>query len=71
MNQTTQRRLLRRADVMALLQLPEAKVQWLVDTQQIHALYLCEGEERFDSRDIDQLIETYKQIALRKEPRVE
>jgi len=65
------RRLLRRADVMALLQLPEPKVQWLIDTHQIHALLLCEGEERFDSRDIDLLIETYKQIAVRKEPRVE
>jgi hypothetical protein len=65
------RRLLRRADVMALLQLPEPKVQWLIDTHQINVLVLCEGEERIDSREVDQLIETYKQIAVRKDPRVE
>lgn len=65
------RRLLRRADVVALLQLPEPKVQWLVDTHQIHALFLCEGEERFDSRELDELIETYRQIAVRKDPYVE
>jgi hypothetical protein len=67
MNQATPRRLLRRADLVALLQLPEPKIQWLINTNQIHALFLCEGEERFDSRDVDQLIETYKQIAIRKE----
>jgi hypothetical protein len=65
------RRLLQRAELMALLQLPEPKIQWLIDTHQIQALVFCEGEERFDSRDVDQLIETYKQIAVRKEPRVE
>jgi hypothetical protein len=69
--QTTQRRLLLRADVMAVLQLPEPKVQWLLDTHQLHALFLCEGEERIDSREVDQLIETYKQIAVRKDPCVE
>jgi hypothetical protein len=56
---------------MALLQLTEPKVEWLIATHQIHALILCGGEERFDSREIDQLIETYMQIAVRKEPRVE
>jgi hypothetical protein len=64
------RRLLQRADVMALLQLPEPKVQWLIDTHQIRTLLLC-GEERFDSREIDRLIDTYNQIARRKDPDVQ
>ena len=64
------RRLLQRTDLIALLQLPEPKVQWLVDTHQIQPLLLC-GEERFDSRELDELIETYKQIAQRKEPNVQ
>lgn len=61
-------RLLQRADVIASLQIPEDKIQWLIDTHQIRPLRLC-GEERFDSRELDQLIETYKQIATRKDPR--
>lgn len=56
---------------MALLQLTEPKLQWLIDTHQIQALFLCEGEERFDSLSIDQFIETYMQIATRKEPNAE
>jgi hypothetical protein len=65
------RRLLLRADLIALLQLPEPKVQWLINTHQIRALYLAGGEERFDSRDLDHLIDTYRQIAIRKGPHVE
>jgi hypothetical protein len=63
-------RLLRKTDLMALLQLPEPQIKWLVDTQQIRTILLC-GEERFDSRELDRLIQTYKQIAERKEPRVQ
>ena len=64
------RHLLRKDDLIDLLQLPEPKVQWLIDTEQIHPILLC-GEERFDSRELDRLIETYNQIADRKEPRVQ
>lgn len=64
------RHLLRKDDLIDLLQLPEPKVQWLIDTEQIHPILLC-GEERFDSRELDRLIETYNQIANRKEPRVQ
>jgi len=66
-NPTNQRRLLCRADVMALLQLPEPKVQWLVDTHQLRTLVIC-GQERIDSREVDRLIDTYLQIAARKDP---
>ena len=64
------RRLLQKADVVALLQLPESKIDWLINTHQIRALRLC-GEERIDSHEIDRLIETYKQIAERKDPHVQ
>jgi hypothetical protein len=64
------RYLLRKDDLVDLLQLPEPKVQWLIDTEQIHPILLC-GEERFDSRELDRLIETYNQISNRKEPRVQ
>jgi hypothetical protein len=63
-------RLLQKTDVMALLQLPEPQVQWLIDTRQIRSLLLC-GEERFDSREVDRLIATYQQISERKEPHVQ
>jgi hypothetical protein len=64
------RRLLLKTDLIERLQLPEPKVQWLIDTHQIRALLLC-GEERFDSHELDRLIETYRQIAERKEPHVQ
>lgn len=65
-----QRRLLQKDDLLAILQLPEPKVQWLIDTHQIRALLLC-GEERFDSKEIDRLIATYQQISDRKDPHVQ
>lgn len=61
-----QPRLLTAADLIVLLQLPEPKVRWLIDTRQLHPLLLC-GEERFDSREIEALIRTYKQISERKQ----
>lgn len=60
-----QRRLLQKTDLLAILQLPEPKVQWLIDTHQLRPLLLC-GEERFDSKELDRLISTYQQIAERK-----
>lgn len=65
-----ERRLLQKADLMPLLQLPEPKVQWLIDTKQIRPLLLC-GEVRFDSKELDRLISTYQQIAERKDPSVQ
>ncbi|WP_183812397.1 hypothetical protein [Tunturibacter empetritectus] len=60
-----ERRLLLRSDIESLLQLPEEKVQQLINTRQITALRIA-GEERFDSRDLDQLIESYKSTAERR-----
>lgn len=59
-------RLLQRSDLPAVLQLPEPKVQWLIDTKQIRSILLC-GEERFDTKELDRLIATYRQIAERKD----
>jgi hypothetical protein len=67
---TQQRRLLQKADLIQLLQLPESKVQWLIDTHQIRSLLLC-GEQRFDSLELDRLIATYQQISERKDPVVQ
>ena len=64
-----QLRLLTAADLITILQLPEAKVRWLIDTRQIHPLLLC-GEERFDSHEIESLIRTYRQISERKQTHV-
>ena len=61
-----ERRLLRRADLMALLQLEEEKISWLINTEQLRAIRICD-EERFDSRDVFQLIEAYKCTQSRKQ----
>ena len=60
-----ERRLLTRDEVLALLNLSNEKVDQLINTRQITAIRIA-GEERFDSRDIDQLIESYKSTASRR-----
>lgn len=67
---TQERRLLQKSDLVAILQLTEPKVNWLIETQQIRPILLC-GEERFDSKEIDRLIATYQQIAERKHQNVQ
>lgn len=59
------RRLLRKEEVVALLQLPEADLQWLISTGQLLELRIC-GHRRFDSKDVLELVETYKQIQRRR-----
>ena len=61
----TPRRLLERSELVALVNLPEPKVQWLIDTAQLQPIRIC-GEERFDSRDVDRLITTYKTTQSRR-----
>jgi hypothetical protein len=60
-----QRRLLVRDQLVSLLQLSDEKTQELINTRQITAIRI-KGEERFDSRELDLLIETYKQTAQRR-----
>jgi hypothetical protein len=60
-----ERRLLFRSEVLQMLQLTEMQVQGLIDTRQIVAIRIA-GEERFDSRDIERLIDAYRTTALRR-----
>jgi hypothetical protein len=41
------------------------QVQFLINTRQIIAVRIL-GEERFDSRDLERLIDTYKATAVRR-----
>ena len=59
------RRLLRREEVVELLQLPEDDVQWLISTGKLLELWI-RGHKRFDSKDVLELVETYKQIQKRR-----
>lgn len=59
------RRLHSREEVTMLLHLNEDQVQVLINTRQITRILIA-GEERFDSRDIDQLIDAYKATAIRR-----
>lgn len=56
--------LLERGEVMFALNLTEEQVQHLVDTQLLPIR--IEGEERFCSRDLNNLIDTYKFTASRR-----
>ena len=60
-----QRQLLRHEQVCVVLQLNPEQVQFLINTQQIVRIRIA-GEERFDTRDLDRLIDTYKATALRR-----
>lgn len=60
-----QRRLLSRREVELLLGLGSEPVQVLINTRQITRI-LIGGAERFDSRDIDGLIDDYKANAQRR-----
>lgn len=58
------RQLHSRDELMALLNLKEEQVQFLINTRQITRIRIA-GEERFDSRDVDGLIDSYKATAER------
>lgn len=65
MAMTSDRRLYQSAEVPVLLQLSQEQIDWLVDTGQLTPIRIA-GEERFDSRDINKLIEAYKTIQSRR-----
>jgi hypothetical protein len=60
-----ERRLLTRDEVLSLLHLSDEQLQLLIRTRQLVPIRIA-GEERFDSRDVDQLIESYKSTASRR-----
>lgn len=59
------RRLYTGTELPALLRLTPEQVDRLINTGQLRPIRIC-GEVRFDSRELDELVETYKQIAQRK-----
>jgi hypothetical protein len=59
------RRLVARNEVEVYLSLATDKVQFLLDTEQLTAIRI-RGEERFDVRELDRLVETYKTTAQRR-----
>jgi hypothetical protein len=62
----TGRRCLYRSDELpALLRLTTEQVQMLVDTGQLTPILIC-GKERFDSREVSLLIDTYIRVKRRK-----
>ena len=60
------RRLYAGAELPDLLRLTPEQVDRLIKTGQLRPIRIC-GEVRFDSRELDALIGTYKQIAQRKQ----
>ena len=70
MHTQTDRRLYQIEQLPDLLQLRPDKVDWLVKTGQLRTIRIC-GEVRVDSNEVRQLIETYNQIARRKEEYVQ
>lgn len=61
------RRLLSRHEIEILLHLEVDQLQFLINTHQIIPIRIA-GQERYDSRDIDRLIESYKATARRRLP---
>ena len=59
------RRLYQPAELPAVLQLSEEQIDWLVSTGQLNPIRIA-GEERFDSRDVNQLIDAYKCVQSRR-----
>ena len=60
-----QRRLLTRQEATSQLQLSDEQFQLLINTRQITVIRIT-GEERFDSCDLDQLIDSYRATAARR-----
>jgi hypothetical protein len=68
--QQSDRRLYQIGQLPDLLQLSTEQIDWLVKTGQLRTIRIC-GEVRFDSTEVSQLIETYNQIAKRKQDHVQ
>ena len=65
MNLQQERRLLIRTEMLNLLQLSEAQLQQLIDTRQVLPIRITR-EERFDSKELNKLIDSYKRTAERR-----
>jgi hypothetical protein len=65
MNATQDRKLLQRDEVVALLQIPVEDLEWLINTRQLLEVRI-RGHERFDSKDVFELIDAYKATSSRR-----
>ena len=65
MDTVQHRQLLQRDEVAALLQLPPEDLEWLINTRQLIEIRI-RGHERFDSKDVFELIEAYKTTSSRR-----
>lgn len=61
----SERRLFQPAELPTVLQLSKEQIDWLATTGQLNPIRIA-GEIRYDSREVDALINTYIQIAKRK-----
>ena len=64
-NPASGRHLLELREVAGLLGLEVKDVEWLVATGQLTEVRVC-GKRRFDSKDVDELIEMYKRVQARR-----
>jgi hypothetical protein len=60
-----ERRLYQPGELPALLQLTPEQVDHLIRTGQLCTIRIC-GEDRVDSREVDRLINIYRQVAERR-----
>ena len=70
MNSQSERRLYQIEQLPDVMQLDDTQIDWLVSTGQLRTIRIC-GEVRFDSNEVSELIETYTQIAKRKQHNVQ
>ncbi len=59
------RRLFTAEQVAEILQLERGQIEWLISTGQLQAISIC-NTVRFDSKDLAQLIETYRSVTARR-----
>jgi len=64
------RRLYEAGELPEVLRLSPEKIDWLVRTGQLTPILIC-GELRFDANELSALVETYRQIAKRKQSYVQ
>ena len=69
MPSNSDRRLYQAMELPEVLQLSQEQIDWLINTDQLHPIRIA-GEVRFDSRELDALIDTYLQISKRKKANV-
>ena len=67
---SSERRLYQPMELPGVLQLNQEQIDWLVNTGQLNPIRIA-GEVRFDSRELDALVDTYIQIARRKKTYVQ